>query len=33
MPGVLAGIRYDDPLVRYRGEKLVEIVRKISRVL
>jgi len=32
MPGVLAGIRYDDPLVRYRGEKLVEIVRKISRV-
>jgi uncharacterized protein with von Willebrand factor type A (vWA) domain len=31
MPGVLAGIRYDDPLVRYRGDKLVEIVKKLSR--
>jgi len=27
----LAGIRYDDPLVRYRGDKLVEIVKRLSK--
>ncbi|HWQ17927.1 MAG TPA: VWA domain-containing protein [Sulfolobales archaeon] len=32
MTGILAGVRYDDPLARYRGEKLVEIVKKLSRV-
>jgi uncharacterized protein with von Willebrand factor type A (vWA) domain len=31
MPGILAGIRYDDPLVRYRGDKLVELVKRLSK--
>ena len=31
MTGILAGVRYDDPLARYRGEKLIEIVKKLSR--
>ncbi len=31
MTGILAGVRYDDPLARYRGEKLVDIVKKLSR--
>ncbi len=30
MPGVLKGVQYDDPLVRYRGEKVVSILRRVS---
>jgi len=31
MAGVLKGIKYDDPVVVYRGEKVVSIVRRLSR--
>lgn len=31
MPGVLKGIKYDDPLVRYRGEKVSSLLKKVSR--
>ncbi|MEM0283607.1 MAG: VWA domain-containing protein [Sulfolobales archaeon] len=31
MPGVLLNIRYEDPLVRYRGEKILDIVRRFVK--
>jgi len=31
MPGVLKGIRYEDPLVIYRGEKVLDIAHKLSK--
>ncbi len=32
MPGVLKNINYDDPLVRYKGERVLEIVKKFTKV-
>jgi len=32
MPGVLLGVRYEDPLTRYRGEKILDIVKKFVRI-
>ncbi|OYT47823.1 MAG: hypothetical protein B6U85_04200 [Desulfurococcales archaeon ex4484_42] len=31
MPGVLKGIKYDDPLTRYRGEKVLSIAKRLNR--
>ncbi len=31
MPGVLRGIKYEDPLVIYRGEKVIDTVKKLSK--
>ncbi|MEZ0290743.1 MAG: VWA domain-containing protein [Sulfolobales archaeon] len=31
MPGVLLNVRYEDPLVRYRGEKILDIVRRFIK--
>ncbi len=30
MPGVLRGIAYEDPVVRYRGEKVVSILKRLE---
>jgi len=31
MPGVLKGIKYEDPLVIYRGEKVADLVKRLSK--
>ncbi|MGC9148138.1 MAG: vWA domain-containing protein [Sulfolobales archaeon] len=32
MPGVLINIRYEDPLTRYKGEKILDIVKKFTKI-
>ncbi len=33
MTGVLKGVKYEDPVVRYRGERVVSIAKRLSRRL
>lgn len=32
MPGVLSNIRYEDPLTRYKGEKILDIVKRFIKI-
>ncbi|MCD6084424.1 MAG: hypothetical protein J7J20_02650, partial [Desulfurococcales archaeon] len=30
MPGVLKGVKYEDPVVRYRAERIIRLARKLG---
>lgn len=32
MPGVIIGVRYEDPLTRYKGEKILDIVKRFVKI-